>query len=1422
MLAGADFSRFRPWIVLLEATRPLTTTTSVDWEPALLAADYQFVWFDGLNRFYLAREHHEALRSHFELPPNSFDDFVKYDFERQTWLAEREAAEQRQREMERHLQGRLNEVRLLDQEVRLRRASQSQAAAELTKLRSGLERTQREQGDTQRELEQARQAAERLRQDLAAIEQKLQQAEDAARQEHRNWEVLTRLACELRWEDGPRALRLVLPLARLARKFIVGKPGAVTPAAADPEPIAQPPADAPEPVFPMIGPEPPITAPAPSAPRLRHAVHQFHPGSSYGDAITNAMLLTQRILRGLGYRSEIYVEHRDALLADRLLLLDDLPLHDDYVLIVRHSLGHRQAERLAALPAPKILLYHNITPARFLRSIPALAELADLGRSQLDFWRPRVAAALSDSPFNALELYQHGFEGVAVCPLLFDVEALQARARPGFGRYESTPFTVLFVGRVVESKAPMDLVDAFDAFRRLYARPCRLVLVGRFEGGGERYVQDVFERIGVHGLRQMVELTGQVSDDELAAWYDRADLFVSLSQHEGFGVPLIEAMAHDLPVLAYATGAVPFTMNPHDHDPRTILASREPQAVAEAILALADDPALRSEIVEDQRRNLQRFRLSLHVPTLVQALACAGARPMVDPVLKAEMMESLRFTVTGHVNGSYSLASVNRSLALALDAANPGRVRVEPVEGEPTADLSGVPSAEMAQMRRLVATPAPVSPPLVVISQHYPVYFPAPDRQTASLTAAYFFWEESAVPAETIALLNRLFGAVFAPTGFVAKVLLNSGLRIPVRIVGYVPRLDGFTRLGDQARHRGGDAFVFLHVSSAFPRKGVDVLLKAYADAFTASDAVRLVIKTFPNPHNQTTAQIEQLREVHGNLPEIVVIERELDEDELLALYGEADAVVLPTRGEGFNIPAAEAMAAAVPLIVTGAGGHTDFITDQDAMLIPWRVQQSRSHLNDGGSLWFEPDDAALAAAMREMFDDLTAGEGRAASRAATAREVLLRRLDPAVWARRVAAAAADVLLAPKPRPMRLAWVSSWDVRCGVAEYTRHYVSEFELLAGPDDKFFMLCDDRAMSGTQGRLQVLPAWCCPGQDIDRLAGAISREDADVVMIQHQPGLIGWNHLAALLRDARLRPRVVVVTLHATRHLLDLPAADRAAVLEALAQVARVVVHTVTDVNLLHQAGLFKNVIMISQGVPPMVMLPPEARPIAEADAPVIGCFGFLLPPKGLRHLITALALLRARWPNLRLRMVNALHEAPQSRDELMACQELAERLEVASSIDWITDFLPHQQSIALLRGCDLIVLPYLQTQESSSAALRSCLSSGTPVAVTPIPIFDEADDAVFRFDAADPAAIAQGIASLLTDVQARQSLQDAAVRWTEERAWNKIARQVHGMVTGLVVNSMMDQQRDEPSFQPAQIEDRRASAPSRAQKPEYAA
>ena len=190
-----------------------------------------------------------------------------------------------------------------------------------------------------------------------------------------------------------------------------------------------------------------------------------------------------------------------------------------------------------------------------------------------------------------------------------------------------------------------------------------------------------------------------------------------------------------------------------------------------------------------------------------------------------------------------------------------------------------------------------------------------------------------------------------------------------------------------------------------------------------------------------------------------------------------------------------------------------------------------------------------------------------------------------------------------------------------------------------------------------------------------------------------------------------------------------------------------------------------------------------RPLPAGEAaPLIGCYGFFLPDKGIPQLIEAVALLRKQWPLARLRLVNAEYDLPQSAHEIAACRALAASLDVP--VEWETSFLPHERSRALLAACDVVALAYQGSLEASSAAVRTALSAGPPVAVTPLPLFDEAADAVFRFGGTGAAAVADGLAELLGDAGRRAGLRAAGTAWLAARDWHVVAQRFGGMLRGL--------------------------------------
>lgn len=763
-----------------------------------------------------------------------------------------------------------------------------------------------------------------------------------------------------------------------------------------------------------------------------------------------------------------------------------------------------------------------------------------------------------------------------------------------------------------------------------------------------------------------------------------------------------------------------------------------------------------------------------------------GSQPADDHEL---LGRDIGFTVAGHLKGSYSLAAVNRRLALALDAAVPGRTRVLQVEGQPLAKLEGLAGleglaqTEQARLQALAAAPAGAGPD-VIISQHWPVWVPP---RGGDLKLAYVFWEESIVPRTMVRTLNEGFDGVLVPARSVAKALLDSGVRVPVRCIGFAPDLSAFQDIAKlRAAHPAGERrpFTFLHISSCFPRKGVDVLIAAYAKAFTSRDPVRLVIKGFPNPHNDVAGQLALLRTAHADLAAIEHIDADLSEDALLELYRAADTVVLPTRGEGFNIPAAEAMAAGIPLIVTAFGAHADFTEGGLARWVDYRFTYSRSHLRASDSVWAEPDVDDLAAALQDAVRQ-NAGAGRTPSPVvlqAQQRAAVLG--DGALWAQRVRAATAELLAMPAATRPKIAWVTTWKLRCGIAEYSRL------LLAGMQDAardVTVLCDartaDEDLNGAGPAAEK--AW----QHLDSpsmagLAAAIDRLNADAVMIQHHPGLIGWNELAALLADDRLRARHVVVTMHNTREFrhASLATQERLAVL--LRSVDRVLVHTVDDLNLLKRLGLVENVTRLPHGTTTGQMPVRAARLLLPNSDVLLGTYGFFLPHKGFHHLIEAFALVRKTYARARLRLVTAEYPAPESAVEIARCKALADALGIASSIEWHLQYLENSRSFELLHDCDLLILPYQHTEESSSAAVRSALAAGVPTLVTPLPIFEEMQDAVLRMQGTDVFAIHTGIEWVLQRQGLREQLAAHTAAFMEENNWASVAERLCGLLQGL--------------------------------------
>jgi glycosyltransferase involved in cell wall biosynthesis len=269
----------------------------------------------------------------------------------------------------------------------------------------------------------------------------------------------------------------------------------------------------------------------------------------------------------------------------------------DRWLLYQSSIGSPVYDILAARPEPKLVNYHNITPASLLRDWePNVGYEVALGRTQLARLAPQSRLAVADSAFNESELKGYGYENTAVVSLLIDMAHKSAQPDPAMverlARQKATSggADLLFVGKISPHKAPHDLVKMLHVLRRLYDPAARLHLVG--SPLGETYEPALRAFIAELGLEDAVNFAGSVSGAELEAYLQAADVFVCASDHEGFCVPLAEAMGHGLPIVAYGVTAVPETVG----DAGLVLPNKAALPFAAAVGRVLSDPALRQTL----------------------------------------------------------------------------------------------------------------------------------------------------------------------------------------------------------------------------------------------------------------------------------------------------------------------------------------------------------------------------------------------------------------------------------------------------------------------------------------------------------------------------------------------------------------------------------------------------------------------------------------------------------------------------------------------------------------------------------------------------------------------------------------------------------------------------------------------------------
>lgn len=332
---------------------------------------------------------------------------------------------------------------------------------------------------------------------------------------------------------------------------------------------------------------------------------------SYQDAVSEHVVWLHRLLPSLGLRSEVYAKYHDARLVVDVRPLDQMVLGESDVAIL-HFCG-RSAFALPAVLAAyctRVMLYHNVTPARFFAEDSRLHGFCLEGRSQLHQGVGQFHRVWGVSQFNLDELLALGAvaQGAAVVPVVVPKAPEPERAP------DREPATWLFLGRIAPNKRQTDLVRLFARARKDHPELAqRLVLAGGYEES-DPYLLDLRATISACGLDSVIDVPGKVDDAEREHLYRTATVYVSLSEHEGFGVPLVEAAQRGLPVVALATSAIPETLGHGE------CLAADAEGLLPLIERLRTDGGFRSTVLAQQRANARRFEPGSVAGRLARAL----------------------------------------------------------------------------------------------------------------------------------------------------------------------------------------------------------------------------------------------------------------------------------------------------------------------------------------------------------------------------------------------------------------------------------------------------------------------------------------------------------------------------------------------------------------------------------------------------------------------------------------------------------------------------------------------------------------------------------------------------------------------------------------------------------------------------------
>jgi glycosyltransferase involved in cell wall biosynthesis len=1086
-------------------------------------------------------------------------------------------------------------------------------------------------------------------------------------------------------------------------------------------------------------------------------IHQFHASVAPGDAITNGMFLIKEILTKLGFNSEIFAQHIPRELSGKVKHFSKYISKPENILLIHHSMGHDLDNWLKRLKEKtKILVFHNITPPHYFKD-EFLRKYAEKGFEQLSLLSKLCSHCICDSEINKellIRKYNWKEKQIQVIPLIFDfAKFCKLKVDKQIIEKFKNSLNILFVGRIARNKNQHKLIEVFSYFNKVHTN-ANLILVGSITDNF--YFHELQKQIKELQLSNKVHFLGKVNDNTLLSTYKIADIFLCLSEHEGFGVPILEAFYHYIPTVAlnYPGSNIKYTMAGGG----VLLEKYEPKRIAALLSVIIKNRDLRREIITTQENALKKFEKQTIVKKFINFLQNISididsdkASQLLNDISNEEKNCTRKlFQVEGPFDSSYSLALVNRETALALEKKQEGIVSLYSTEGpgdyEPNLNFLD------EEIKKIWQRSEPMFRK-VVLRNMYPPRL-RDSKGFLNLMNSYG-WEESLFPKEFMKVFNEKLDVLPVMSSFVKKILIDSGVKVPITITPL--GVDHLDKVKEEPYPLNTEnKFVFLHISSAFPRKGIDILLDAYFRAFNKDDKVLLIIKTFPNPHNKIDKLLKEKKT--ASAPEVKVINQDLSSGQILSLYKQAHCLVQPTRGEGFGLPMAEAMKLGIPVITTAYGGQSEFCNQDNAYLIDFEFKYAKTHMNIPTSVWIEPKKEHLAELMKQVYENYKYEPRRTIIKDKT--EKARKHISAYTW-EKVANKYLRIWNKRKEFPViltkpKVVWVTTWNCKCGIATYSSYLLGEkkkdITIIANKLEKNLMISEDLERN-------TLRSWYSePEKNPSRIIEPLLSTHPDIVHIQYNFGFFTPEVLGQVIDKLTENNIKVFLTLHSTKPVNKvLYKASLEEIKDSLLKAYRILVHSINDMNRLKEYGVYENVTLFPHGVFNVKELEVKKWNNQTRDklklnskTPIIASFGFLLPNKGIKELIEAFSILkRDQLRHAKLMLLTALYPIKISEEYYKTCIKTIEKLKIPKQdIIWNTDFLEDREVLEKLSAADIVVFPYTKSSESASGAIRYPLSLKKKIICSDLEIFNDVREYVQVIPNANPNIIANAIIDTL--------------------------------------------------------------------------